>query len=155
MHRCLRKSVTIMKWSKRRKPSEVELTHRPSSRSEALDYRPEKNRDVLEEELETGEILLTYPLILKPWFLSLARKMGLRSREPLTRKLQLDAIGSLTWTLLDGKRSVQDLINLVCRRYNLNKREAEIAMTGFLREMGRRGLIGLRAPHVQEPEEST
>ena len=135
--------------------SEFELSGGPASRSAALEYRPVKNREVLEEELETGGILLTYPLILRPWFLSLAKRLGLRSKEPLARKLQLDEMGSLTWNFLDGKRSVQDLVDLVCRRYNLNKREAEIAMTEFLRELGRRGLIGLRSPNKEESKEST
>ncbi len=127
----------------------------PANLSEALAYYPVKNNNVFEVELETGEIVLTYPLILRPWFLNLARRIGLQSEEPLTRKLQLDEIGSLTWTLLDGKRTVLDLVNLLCRRYNLNGREAEVAMTGFLRELGRRGLIGLRSSHLEEPEKST
>jgi len=50
---------------------------------------------------------------------------------------------------------VRDLVNHACRRYNLNKREAEVAMTGFLRELGRRGLIGLRSAHPQEPDKPT
>ena len=144
-----------MQWFKHRKLSEVELAGGPSSRSEALAYYPEKSSEVLEVELETGEIVLTYPLVLRPWFLNLARRVGLRSKEPLTRKLQLDAMGSLTWTLLNGKRTVQDLVNHACRRYNLNEREAEVAMTGFLRELGRRGLIGLRSPQPQEPAKPT
>ncbi len=144
-----------MQWFKHRKFSEVQLAGGPSNRSEALAYYPEKSSEVLEVELETGEIVLTYPLILRPWVLRLARRVGLRSKEPLTRKVQLDAMGSLTWTLLDGNHTVQDLVNLVCRRYSLNKREAEVAMTGFLRELGRRGLIGLRSPRLQEPEKST
>jgi len=144
-----------MQWFKHRKLSEVELAGGPSSRSEALAYYPEKSSEVLEVELETGEIVLTYPLVLRPWFLNLARRVGLRSKEPLTRKLQLDAMGSLTWTLLDGKHTVQDLVNHACHRYKLNKREAEVAMTGFLRELGRRGLIGLRSPQSQEPAKPT
>ncbi len=144
-----------MQWFKHRKLSEVELAGGPSSRSEALAYYPVKSSEVLEAELDTGEIVLTYPLVLRPWFLNLARRVGLRSKEPLTRKLQLDAMGSLTWTLLDGTHTVQDLVNHACRRYNLNKREAEVAMTGFLRELGRRGLIGLRSPQPQEPAKPT
>ncbi len=144
-----------MKWFKRRRLAAIELTDGPSSRLEALSYCPVKNGEVIEEKLETGEIMLTYPLVLQPWFLNLARRLGLRSKEPLTRKLQLDAMGSLTWSLLDGKRSVRDLANFVCRRYDLNKREAEVAMTGFLRQLGRRGLIGLRSPNLREPERSS
>ena len=141
-----------MRWSKPRRTSGVEVAGAPSSRSEALAYYPVKSSEVLEVKLDTGEIVLTYPLILRPWFLNLARRMGLRSKEGLTRKLQLDAMGSLTWTLLDGKRTVQDLVNYVRRHYRLNTREAEVALTGFLRELGKRGLIGFRPPQLEETE---
>jgi hypothetical protein len=111
-----------------------------------------KNRDVREERLESGEVVLTYPLMLRPWLIRFAERIGLGSKEPLTRKLQLDEMGSLTWRLLDGERSVQDLVDYLCKRYNLNRREAEVAMSGFLRELGRRGLIGLRSPHGEYRE---
>jgi len=155
MNACLRKSVEIMIWHKRRKISKSDLASGPSSRSVAYGYRPTKNREVLEERLESGEVVLTYPLMLRPWLMRFAEKIGLGSREPLTRKLQLDEMGSLTWTLLDGERSVQELVDFLCGRYNLNRREAEVAMGGFLRELGKRGLIGLRSPHGEDREEST
>ena len=141
-----------MKWSKRRQPSKTELAAGPSSRSEALSYRPMKSSEVLEEKLESGEVVLTYSITLRPWLLSLASRLGLRSGEPLTRRLQLDEIGSITWTLLDGKRTVQDLVDYLCSRYHLNRREAEVAMTGFIRDLGKRGLIGLRPPRLEESE---
>lgn len=152
MKKHLRKYAVIMKWSRKRKPSKADLASGPSSRSEALSYRPTKNREVLEEKLESGEVVLTYPLTLRPWLISLASRLGLRSGEPLTRKLQLDEIGSLTWTLLDGERTVQDLVDYLCRRYHLNRREAEVAMTDFIRNLGKRGLIGLRPPQLEESE---
>ncbi len=144
-----------MRWAKRRKLAKGDLAGGPSSRSEALTYRPVKNREVLEEKLESGDVLLTYPLTLRPWFISLARRLGLQSSKSLTRKLQLDEMGSLTWTLLDGERTVQDLVDFVCHRYNLNQRETEIAMTQFIRELGRRGVVGLRSPDLQDREKST
>jgi hypothetical protein len=114
-----------------------------------------KSQEVLEKKLENGEVLLTYPLILRPWFVNLASRLGLRSKGSLTRSLQLDEMGSLTWTLLDGERSVQDLVEFVCQRYKLNRREAEVAMTGFLRELGKRGLIGFSSPHRKDGKKST
>ena len=144
-----------MIWPKRRKLSKSDLRDGPSSRSEALAYRPVRNREVLEEKLENGATVLTYPLRVRPWLVGIAQRLGLQSKESLTRKLELDEIGSLTWTLLDGKRTVQDLVDLLCRRYKLNRREAEVAMTGFLRELGKRGLIGLQSPHRSDREKST
>lgn len=144
-----------MIWPRKRKLPKGELREGPSSRSEAFAYRPVRNREVLEEKLESGLLVLTYPLKIRPWLFSIAQRLGMQSKESLTRKLELDEMGSLTWTLLDGKRTVQDLVDFLCRRYNLNRREAEVAMTGFLRELGRRGLIGLRSPHEEGREKST
>jgi len=141
-----------MIWPRRRKASKSDLLIGPSNRSEAYDYRPMKNHEVREERLESGEVVLTYPLLLRPWLMRFAERIGLGSKEPLTRKLQLDEMGSLTWKLLDGERSVQDLVDFLCGKYQLNRREAEVAMSGFLRELGRRGLIGLRSPHGEYRE---
>ena len=142
-----------MRWSKRDKGSKEDFSQGPSSRSEALTYRPVKSLEVLEEKLDSGEVVLTYPLTLRGWLARLATSLGLRSREAFTRKLQLDEMGSLTWSLLDGNRTVRDLIEYVCRRYKLNQRETEVAMTRFLRDLGRRGLIGFQAPAGKKQKE--
>ena len=144
-----------MKWFKGKKTSTEASSRGPSSRLESLAYRPVKSLEVSEERLDSGEVVLTYPLTLRPWLLSLATRLGLRSEETLSRKLQLDEMGSLTWSLLDGKRAVHDLVDFVCRRYKLNRREAEVAMTEFLRDLGKRGLIGFRAPAGEGGEKST
>ncbi len=127
----------------------------PSTRAKAFAYCPVKNREVLEEKLEGGAMVLTYPLVIRPWLAGVAQRLGLQSSEPLTRRLELDEMGSLTWSLLDGKRTVQDVVDFLCRRYKLNRREAEVATTGFLRELGKRGLIGLRLPQEEESKKST
>ena len=144
-----------MIWRKRKKLHKHHLRREPSTRAEAFAYCPVKNRQVLEEELEGGALVLTYPLVIRPWLAGVAQRLGLQSREPLTRRLQLDEMGSLTWSLLDGKRTVQDVVDFLCRRYKLNRREAEVATTGFLRQLGKRGLIGLRSPHEEDREKST
>jgi Coenzyme PQQ synthesis protein D (PqqD) len=144
-----------MIWPRRKKLQNHHLMSEPSTRAEAFAYCPVKNRQVLEEELEGGALVLTYPLVIRPWLAGVAQRLGLQSGEPLTRKLQLDEMGSLTWSLLDGKRTVQDVVDFLCRRYKLNRREAEVATTGFLRQLGKRGLIGLRSPPKEDREKST
>lgn len=144
-----------MIWPRKKKLQKHHRKGEPSTRSEAFAYCPVKNRQVLEEEVEGGAVVLTYPLVIRPWLAGVAQRIGLRSRETLTRKLQLDEMGSLTWRLLDGKRTVKDVVDFLCRRYKLNRREAEVATTGFLRELGKRGLVGLRSPHEGNGEKST
>ena len=143
-----------MRWLRRSKISNGDSSKGPSSRAEALTYRPVRSLEVLEEKLDSGEVVLTYPLTLRGWLASLTTRLGLRSKKSLSRKLQLDEMGSLTWSLMDGKRTVQELADYICRRYKLNQRETEVAMTGFLRDLGRRGLIGFRTPSGQKREKS-
>jgi len=125
---------------------------RELSRTEALACRPVRNREVREEKLESGDLLLTFPLPVRPWLAGLARALGIQDRQVLTRKLQLDEMGSLTWTLMDGQRSLADLVEIVSRTYRLQRRETEVAITSFLRELGRRGLIGFRLPREASEE---
>lgn len=122
------------------------------SRAEALACRPVRNREVREEKLESGDVLLTFPLLVRPWLTGLARALGFQDRQVLTRKLQLDEMGSLTWALVDGERSLADLVEIVSRQYRLQRRETEVAITSFLRELGRRGLIGFRLPRAPAVE---
>ena len=121
-------------------------------RAEALACRPVRNREVREEKLESGDLLLTFPLLVRPWLTGLARALGLQDRQVLTRKLQLDEMGSLTWALMDGERSLADLVEIVSRKYRLQRRETEVAITTFLRELGRRGLIGFRLSRAASGE---
>ncbi|MBW1981499.1 MAG: PqqD family protein [Deltaproteobacteria bacterium] len=129
----------------RRKKAEVFPGSEDFSRSRALECRPVKNQMVTESVDSKGFAMLNYPLALKPWLLALAVRTGLRARDSLVRKLQLDEMGTLTWKLVDGNRTVADIIEILSRKYHLNRREAEIAVSSFLRELGKRGLIGFQS----------
>jgi hypothetical protein len=113
------------------------------SRAEALDRIPVKNIQITEDRLETGEILIRYPVTIRPFFSTLVKRFGGPEQQVQTKKLQLDTLGTSVWDLLDGKRSVRQLIQIFAETHQLQPREAEVAVTQFLRELGRRGLIGL------------
>jgi hypothetical protein len=113
------------------------------SRAEALNRIPVKNVQITEDRLETGEALIGYPVTIRPFFSSLVKRFGGTEEQVQTKKLQLDSLGSSVWDLLDGKRSVRQLIQIFAETHQLQPREAEVAVTQFIRELGRRGLIGL------------
>ncbi len=113
------------------------------SRTEALKCIPVKNAHVKESRLQTGEVLLTYPAVMRPWIAGLIRRFGGRSERSFTKKLQLDELGTHVWDLMDGSRTVQKLIRRFADKYQLQLKEAEVSVTRFLRELGRRGIIGL------------
>ena len=112
------------------------------SRQEALRLRPVKNKDVIESVSPTGKIILCYPLDLKPIFVGLAKKMGLwKEGKPLTKSIELDEIGAMTWKMVDGKHTVKDMVDIFAKEYKVLPKEAELSMTSFIKELGRRGLI--------------
>ena len=113
------------------------------SRAEALNRIPVKNIKITEDRLETGEVLIGYPVTIRPFFASLVKRFGGSEEQVQTKKLQLDALGSSVWDLLNGERSVRQLIKIFAETHQLQPREAEVAVTQFIRELGRRGIIGL------------
>jgi hypothetical protein len=114
------------------------------TRAEALKSTPVKNNQVEDERLETGEVLLTYPVTIRPWIAGLIRRFGGSADKPQLKKLHLDELGTAVWDLMDGRRSVRRVIEGFAGKYQLHPKEAEVAVTRFLRELGKRGLIGLK-----------
>ena len=114
------------------------------SRAEALDRIPVKNLQISENRLETGEIVISYPVTMRPFFAGLVKRFGGPEVQAQMKKFQLDELGTSVWNLMDGKRSVRQLVKIFAGTHRLEPREAEVSVTQFIRELGRRGLIGMR-----------
>jgi hypothetical protein len=114
------------------------------SRADALKSKPVKNSDVRETQLAGGERLLTYPVTARPWFAGWFKRLGGAGDGIYFKKLQLDTLGADVWDLMDGQRSVRTIIEQFAVKHQLHRKEAEVSVTAFLRELGKRGLIGLR-----------
>ena len=116
----------------------------PSSlnRTQALECVPAQNDTIQWQQLDSGEILFTYPLPLNAFFQALHRKFG-KTQEAPTKKLQLDQMGSFVWQKIDGKRTVREIIRHFAEEYKITPQEAEHAVTTFLKTLGQRGLIAL------------
>ena len=113
------------------------------SRAAALKCRPAKSLHITETRLENGEVLLEYPLTVRPWLAAVAKRLGAPRQIIHTKKLQLDAMGTAVWDLVDGNRSVRRIVQIFAEAHRLDNREAEISVTSFIRELGQRGLLGL------------
>jgi hypothetical protein len=120
-------------------------SNQPSiSRGDALNRIPVKNIQVTEARLESGEVVISYPVSMRPFFAGLVKRFGGPEVQIQMKKLQLDELGTSVWDMIDGKFSVRQLIERFARTHQLEAREAEVSVAQFLRELGRRGLIGLR-----------
>ncbi len=114
------------------------------SRAEALNRIPVKNSQISEKRLEGGAIVIHYPITVRPLFAGLIKRFGGPEVQTQTKKLQLDELGTAVWDLVDGKRSVRQLVKTFAGMHRLEPREAEVSVTQFMRELGRRGLIAMR-----------
>ena len=130
-------------------PSTSEAGH--EARVAALACRPVKNDAVTVAQLESGELILTYPVAVRPWLERLFRRLGRGAQEPLRRKVQLDVLGTQVWGLIDGRRSVGEIVVAFGEAQRLPQREAELSVTAFLRMLGKRGLVGIRASESDAP----
>lgn len=124
--------------AKKKKQPRVEL-----DRQQALACTPIRNPEV--EEIETPDgILLRYPVEIKPWFQSIFKRLSNRDSNIVIRRLQLDALGSSVWQMVDGKQNVADITEQFCKTHQLGTREAELSVTGFLKNLGSRSLIAMK-----------
>jgi len=120
------------------------VTSEAHSREQALACIPVRNPQITEKENERGELSLTYQVQIRPWFQGIIQKITGRENDILERKLQLDSLGTAVWHMIDGRKRVRDIVTEFQNTHKLNQREAEISVTAFLKELGKRGLIILR-----------
>ena len=113
-------------------------------RGAAFKFIPVKSVQITEERLESGEILIHYPVILRPWIAGIVKRFSGSQAELQNKPLQLDQLGTEVWGLIDGNRSVRRIIEIFAETHQLQIREAEVAVSQFIRLLGQRGLIGLR-----------
>ena len=114
------------------------------SRQRALDSIPLKNPEVREETQESGNVLLSCPVGMRPFFSKAVSLFGGDGSKTRLRRIQLDELGSDVWRRLDGQRSVAQIIRQFAKRHQVHQKEAEVAVTQFVRDLGRRGLIGIK-----------
>jgi len=117
---------------------------KPWTKQDALLCIPEKNTGVEEIFLDTGDLILSFPVKYKPFFMRLQRFLRSNPQNTFRRKIQLDRLGADVWSLLDGKRDVKAVIKEFARLHGLDNKEAEISVTFFLRSLGQKGLIRIK-----------
>ena len=117
----------------------------PMNRQSSLAAIPVQNSEITTEFNASGLILIKYPVTLRPWMARWFRRFKGTSPQIRYRKLQLDILGTDVWKLIDGKRTVQEIIDGFAQIHQLPVAESESAITQFLRDLGKRGLIGMQA----------
>lgn len=112
----------------------------PGSQNEAFSAIPVRNPAIRLEATPQGNTRISYPVQLKPWLAGI-----LPSKTPLPmRLLELDAMGSFVWQLIDGKNSVDEISMQVADHYAFHPSEVRQSVAAFIRRLGQRGIVALR-----------
>ena len=69
------------------------------------------------------------------------------------RRVQLDPAGSAVLALCDGRRNVEQVIETFAQEHKLSFRESQLAVTQFLRELLKRGIVALVGTPATGPDE--
>lgn len=109
------------------------------TRQEQLDARPVRNSLVTWEKSDE-EITLAIPVRRDKRTDFLAKILKVPESD---RHIQLDEVGSAVWEVCDGEHDIDSIIKLLCNRYKLTRREAEVSVREFLKMLAQRNLIGL------------
>ena len=62
------------------------------------------------------------------------------------RRIELDEVGTAVWNMLDGRRSVREVIERFSEEFGVNRREAEVSVLDFLKSLMGRGLLSMQVP---------
>jgi len=103
-----------------------------------LDAVPLRSQTVRGEKRPDGGWLLRIPLrrrwYTRPplaWLLPISRE----------RAIRLDRLGSEVWQACDGRRTVEEIVDLFAAAHDLTFHEARLSVMEFLRRLTLRGLV--------------
>ena len=103
-----------------------------------LNSRPARNEALAWDENDDGEVVIM-----------VERQETLRVRLlskifyiPKERKITLDEVGTEVWQMCNGKTSVAQMIDRLGKKYQLNRKEAEVSLLSYLKTLGQKRFVG-------------
>ena len=128
----------------------LKLKKRPPNigRENVMQSIPLRNTVIKWEMDDKNEVSLVIPQKDKLW-VKITSKIFMI---PDKRVVVLDEVGSFVWTLCDGKNSVEHIVKRLCNKYNLTRKEAEVSLLTYMRQLGKRGFVGFAVSKEQYEE---
>lgn len=101
---------------------------------------PHVNQAIETEHRPDGSLLVSVP-IPRPKYL-VPPLSWLLPFSP-TRRVEMEPVGAGVLGLCDGRRTVEAIIEAFAAGHQLSFREAQLAVTQFLRQLAQRGLVAI------------
>ena len=103
-----------------------------------LGSRPVRNEGVTVEETENGGLRIMARR-REAWWI---RALGAVLPIPRERRIELDAVGKQVWEMCDGEHTLRDMTEVFQERHKLTRMEAEWSLRNYLKDLGKRNLVG-------------
>lgn len=113
----------------------------PLNKTAALEAIPVVNPTVQINRTSQDLIRITYSFRMNSWLTRLLPTQMTKGY----RTLELDALGTFVWEQIDGNRSVLDIAAKLEDKFKLHRQEVEQSLASFLRELGTREIIAIKA----------
>ncbi len=113
------------------------------TREQSLNARPLRNPGVRVERDIDGVATLYVPFRTAGLAATLCRWFKV---PPSDAKFELDEVGTFVWDMCDGSLPVREMSDRLIDQYKLTRKEGEAALTIFLRNLVRRGLVLMVVP---------
>lgn len=123
-----------------KKPPDIGLR-----RDDILDAIPLRNATIKWEQDDAGEVSIVIPQKDKLWVKIVTKVFMV----PEKRVVVLDEIGSYVWLQCDGENTIRDIMNSLTGKYRLTRKEAEVSLITYMRNLGKRGMLGFA---VEDPD---
>ena len=106
--------------------------------ADLLDAVPLRSQTVRSERQPDGGWVLSVPM-RRRWY----TRPPLSWLMPISREriIALDRLGSEVWQACDGRRTVEEIVDLFASAHDLTFHESRLSVMGFLRQLTRRGLV--------------
>lgn len=109
---------------------------RLNKKDNLLEYKPERNPDIVWRKLENGHIELE--LVNKGFFHFLAQKL---LKKPRISRIEMEEIGSFIWESMDGQKTVQDLSEELEEKFKEKARPTLGRLVSYLKVLYSNALI--------------
>jgi len=84
-----------------------------------------------------------------------ARVLSMVFPIPRERIVELDGVGGEVWKLCDGEKTLREMTRALQERHKLTRAEAEWSLRTYLRDLGKRGLVGFVVEKSGRPGEES
>ena len=115
------------------------------SKSTQLAAVPVRNEALTVERNDRGEVVI----VIHRNHGALKRALARIFVVPLVdKRIELDEPGTFVWDMCDGKTDIATIVRRLAERYKLERKEAEVSVLNYLKQMARRRFVGIAVPEA-------